>query len=252
MSTKCSYTLLNIGRLAEACVCILDRSTASEHELFVFTGPLCKNKHIRRVMCQNYLCGFCLDGPNCKYVQWVFCFQFLVMVSNLTALEHITATSSKKFYSICVHVCSRQCSTCLYLCCCSSPQFDIPQPDPVLQAKKNAIICHTCGESGHKAMYCPKISRYSIASIFRRELSDAWSCLLLRIRQRCCRCVKHFATPKLTCMMLNCCFLQYDGVRQRTRTQRYRISARRIAVEKTALFPRNCVSQGNINNNEII
>jgi len=33
------------------------------------SGALCKNRHIRRVMCVNYLCGFCLEGPNCKFVQ---------------------------------------------------------------------------------------------------------------------------------------------------------------------------------------
>ncbi|GFO02089.1 cleavage and polyadenylation specificity factor subunit 4-like [Plakobranchus ocellatus] len=31
-------------------------------------GPNCKNRHVRRVICQCYLNGFCLDGPNCKYV----------------------------------------------------------------------------------------------------------------------------------------------------------------------------------------
>ncbi|CAG5126779.1 unnamed protein product [Candidula unifasciata] len=31
-------------------------------------GPSCKNRHVRRVICQCYLNGFCLDGPNCKYV----------------------------------------------------------------------------------------------------------------------------------------------------------------------------------------
>ncbi len=36
---------------------------------FVLAGPNCKNRHVRRVMCINYLCGFCLDGPNCKFVQ---------------------------------------------------------------------------------------------------------------------------------------------------------------------------------------
>ncbi|KAJ8037387.1 Cleavage and polyadenylation specificity factor subunit 4 [Holothuria leucospilota] len=30
-------------------------------------GPSCKNRHVRRVMCQNYLNGFCLDGPGCKF-----------------------------------------------------------------------------------------------------------------------------------------------------------------------------------------
>lgn len=28
-------------------------------------GPNCKNRHTRKVLCQNYLCGFCPEGPNC-------------------------------------------------------------------------------------------------------------------------------------------------------------------------------------------
>lgn len=32
-------------------------------------GPLCKYKHTRRVMCANYLVGFCPEGPKCKFVQ---------------------------------------------------------------------------------------------------------------------------------------------------------------------------------------
>ena len=34
-------------------------------------GPNCRNRHVRRVICQNYLNGFCLDGKRCKFVQWV-------------------------------------------------------------------------------------------------------------------------------------------------------------------------------------
>lgn len=32
-------------------------------------GPSCRNRHTRRVLCQNYLCGFCPDGPRCKFNQ---------------------------------------------------------------------------------------------------------------------------------------------------------------------------------------
>ena len=35
-----------------------------------------------------------------------------------------------------------------------SPSFDIPAPDPQQQAKKMAIVCHTCGQAGHKAAQC--------------------------------------------------------------------------------------------------
>lgn len=28
-------------------------------------GPNCKNRHTRKVLCQNYLCGFCPEGASC-------------------------------------------------------------------------------------------------------------------------------------------------------------------------------------------
>lgn len=28
-------------------------------------GPNCKNRHTRKVLCQNYLCGFCPEGQRC-------------------------------------------------------------------------------------------------------------------------------------------------------------------------------------------
>lgn len=33
------------------------------------TGPNCRNRHTRRVLCQNYLCGFCPHGVKCNFVQ---------------------------------------------------------------------------------------------------------------------------------------------------------------------------------------
>jgi hypothetical protein len=30
-------------------------------------GPNCKNRHLKKVICQNYLFGFCPDGPSCKF-----------------------------------------------------------------------------------------------------------------------------------------------------------------------------------------
>jgi hypothetical protein len=32
-------------------------------------GPNCKNRHVKKLICQNYLFGFCPDGPNCKLKQ---------------------------------------------------------------------------------------------------------------------------------------------------------------------------------------
>ncbi|NXK84125.1 CPSF4 factor, partial [Amazona guildingii] len=36
--------------------------------LLRMAGPLCKYKHTRRVMCANYLVGFCPEGPKCRFM----------------------------------------------------------------------------------------------------------------------------------------------------------------------------------------
>nr|XP_023412712.1 putative cleavage and polyadenylation specificity factor subunit 4-like protein isoform X3 [Loxodonta africana] len=36
---------------------------------FCKNGPLCKYRHIHRVMCINYLAGFCPEGPKCQFTQ---------------------------------------------------------------------------------------------------------------------------------------------------------------------------------------
>ncbi|XP_072415172.1 putative cleavage and polyadenylation specificity factor subunit 4-like protein [Chiloscyllium punctatum] len=30
-------------------------------------GPLCKNKHTRKIICENYLAGYCPEGTACKF-----------------------------------------------------------------------------------------------------------------------------------------------------------------------------------------
>lgn len=40
-----------------------------QEPLLCVAGPLCKYKHTRRLMCTNYLVGFCPEGPKCKFMQ---------------------------------------------------------------------------------------------------------------------------------------------------------------------------------------
>lgn len=42
-----------------------------QEPLLCTAGPLCKYKHTQRVMCANYLVGFCPEGPKCKFMQYV-------------------------------------------------------------------------------------------------------------------------------------------------------------------------------------
>uniref|UniRef100_A0A3Q3W1M4 Cleavage and polyadenylation specificity factor subunit 4 n=1 Tax=Mola mola TaxID=94237 RepID=A0A3Q3W1M4_MOLML len=34
-------------------------------------GPDCRHRHTRRVICVNYLVGFCPEGKSCKFMQYV-------------------------------------------------------------------------------------------------------------------------------------------------------------------------------------
>jgi len=38
----------------------------------------------------------------------------------------------------------------------SSPSYDLPVPDQNVQMKKATVVCHNCGEVGHKSISCPK------------------------------------------------------------------------------------------------
>lgn len=38
------------------------------------SGPDCRHRHTRRVICVNYLVGFCPEGKSCKFMQYVFLF----------------------------------------------------------------------------------------------------------------------------------------------------------------------------------
>lgn len=38
------------------------------------SGPDCRHRHTRRVICMNYLVGFCPEGKSCKFMQYVLLF----------------------------------------------------------------------------------------------------------------------------------------------------------------------------------
>lgn len=40
--------------------------------VFLFSGPDCRHRHTRRVICVSYLVGFCPEGKSCKFMQYVF------------------------------------------------------------------------------------------------------------------------------------------------------------------------------------
>jgi len=137
-------------------------------------GPMCKNRHVRRIMCQCYLNGFCLDGPKCKYVHATF---------------KIPEPEIKPNINIMCHMCMQRGHKAIQ-CPLNKGQMDggnafmpggpagvprtwLHQPsgtfDPQQQHQQqqnfmnrgerrpmDQITCYKCGEKGHYANKCPK------------------------------------------------------------------------------------------------
>uniref|UniRef100_G1PE27 Cleavage and polyadenylation specificity factor subunit 4 n=1 Tax=Myotis lucifugus TaxID=59463 RepID=G1PE27_MYOLU len=56
---ECYFLHMKTASEAQAC--------PSYDQGFCKEGPLCKYRHVKRVMCTNYLVGFCPLGPECQY-----------------------------------------------------------------------------------------------------------------------------------------------------------------------------------------
>ncbi|KAK6168990.1 hypothetical protein SNE40_020127 [Patella caerulea] len=116
-------------------------------------GPNCKNRHVRRVLCQNYLNGFCLEGPKCKFVHPKF------------DLPIADQTQQTKKTNITCHFCGEQGHKALQ--CIKMPsQAKVEQQQLAQQIQEqhlmdgrrplDQVTCYKCGEKGHYANKCPK------------------------------------------------------------------------------------------------
>lgn len=83
-------------------------------------GPHCRHRHLRRVLCTNYLAGLCPHGKTCKYMH---------------------------------------------------PRFELPPPPDISkdQISKRLPTCHYCGDLGHKATMCNKMTPEQREAAVRQE-----------------------------------------------------------------------------------
>lgn len=70
---------------------------------------------------------------------------------------------------------------CNYFMCFLSPRFELPasdlgQKDP----KKLIVICHFCGDTKHKAMYCDKVSNDMKDQLSSEEINVCFSIFSLK------------------------------------------------------------------------
>jgi len=131
-------------------------------------GPNCKNRHVRRIMCQCYLNGFCLDGPKCKYVHPSFKIPEPDIKPNLNIVCHICMQPGHK--AIQCHANKGMLSDNSQIQSLGMgtnvlntiTQNMMPQQKymdhhlPRERRPMDQITCYKCGEKGHYANKCPK------------------------------------------------------------------------------------------------
>ncbi|XP_064617762.1 cleavage and polyadenylation specificity factor subunit 4-like [Liolophura sinensis] len=141
----CKHWLRGLCKKGDDCEFLHEYDMTKMPECYFFSKfGLCSNKecpflHIdpeKKIRdCPWYDRGFCRHGPNCKnrHVRRVICLCYL----NGFCLEG---------------------PNCKFM----HPKFDLPTSDPVAQAKKASIVCHFCGETGHKAANCPSMGHNAV------------------------------------------------------------------------------------------
>src|SRR5690242_18494084 len=53
------------------------RDSITIYSFNIYSGRRCKHKHVKKVLCEAYMIGFCPDGPNCKFGQYPCCLRLL-------------------------------------------------------------------------------------------------------------------------------------------------------------------------------
>lgn len=171
----------------------MDKSGAAICEFFMHgmcnKGSACPFRHVkgdRTVVCKHWLRGLCKKGDQCEFLheydmtkmpECYFYSRFHACSNKECPFLHIDPEAKIKdcpWYDRgfcrhgpnCRHRHTRRVMCINYMCgfCFDGPnckfmhpKFELPIQDPAQQAKKATMLCHYCGEPGHKAAACNKM-----------------------------------------------------------------------------------------------
>ncbi|XP_058285163.1 putative cleavage and polyadenylation specificity factor subunit 4-like protein isoform X2 [Hylobates moloch] len=67
----CKHWLRGLCKKGDHCKFLHQYDLTRMPECYFYSkfGPLCKYRHVPRIMCLNYLVGFCPEGPKCQFAQ---------------------------------------------------------------------------------------------------------------------------------------------------------------------------------------
>lgn len=167
-------------------------------------GPLCPFRHVRgdrTIVCKHWLRGLCKKGDQCEFLheydmtkmpECYFYSRFNACHNKECPFLHIDPESKIKdcpWYDrgfcrhgphcrhrhvrrvLCTNYVAGYCgdgSKCKYM----HPRFELPvPPDQNVKDQKKpvVIICHFCGEHGHKALHCNKMNPESRSEMIIKD-----------------------------------------------------------------------------------
>ncbi|WAQ95712.1 CPSF4-like protein [Mya arenaria] len=129
----------------------------------------CPFRHVKgekTVVCKHWLRGLCKKGDDCEFLhefdmtKMPECFFFSKYGQcNNKECPFLHIDPAQKMKDCAWSKLQESSCEKIDLPELSIPTYDLPVPDQNIQTKKMMVVCHSCGEIGHKSISCPKMWR---------------------------------------------------------------------------------------------